>query len=196
MSSLLWIIATYFIGSVPFGLVFSKVFCGVDPRKEGSGNVGATNVTRLCGKKWGAATLLCDVLKGAVPVLVAMQLSQSELVYTCTALAAIFGHLFSCFLSFRGGKAVATSIGVFIPLAFWQMLLAGLICLFFIWRSGFVSLGSLTLVTVMPFLLAFSGRWGLIPLSLLILILVFWSHRENIHRLARGEEKNWQRKTL
>ena len=78
--------------------------------------MGATNVARLCGKAWGAATLACDLLKGTIPVFIAMQYSTSELVWTLTALAAILGHLYSCFLGFKGGKAVATSIGVLIPL--------------------------------------------------------------------------------
>ena len=189
MFDILWICLTYCIGSVPFGLVFAKTFCRIDPRTAGSGNVGATNVARLCGKAWGAATLACDLLKGTIPVFIAMQYSTSELVWTLTALAAILGHLYSCFLGFKGGKAVATSIGVLIPLAFWQLLIAVCICLFLIWRSGFVSLGSLALVTAMPILLALSGKFGLLPLSLIILALVFWSHRENIRRLAKGEER-------
>ena len=189
--SIFWIVITYVIGSIPFGLVFAKTFCGIDPRTAGSGNVGSTNVARLCGKKWGAATLVCDVLKGALPVYIAMQLSDSACLHTLTALAAILGHLFSCFLSFKGGKAVATSIGVFIPLAFWQLLISCIICLLLIWRSGFVSLGSLALVTTLPILLFLTGSWGLLPLALIVLALVYWSHRENIRRLARGEEKTW-----
>lgn len=196
MLSILWIFVAYVIGSVPFGLVFAKTFCGIDPRTAGSGNIGTTNVARLCGKKWGVLTLLCDVLKGTLPVYVATQLSSSDCLWTLTALAAILGHLYSCFLSFKGGKAVATSIGVFIPLAFWQLLIAGLICLLLIWRSGFVSLGSLALVSAMPLLLLLSGRWALLPLALIVLALVFWSHRENIQRLARGEEKTWIKKNV
>lgn len=191
---ILWIAVTYCIGSVPFGLVFAKTFCHVDPRTAGSGNVGATNVSRLCGTGWGVATLACDLLKGTLPVAVIMHYSGSELAWTLTALAAILGHLYSCFLGFKGGKAVATSIGVLIPLAFWQLLGAVIICLLLIWRSGFVSLGSLALVTAMPILLALSGKFSLLPLSLIILGLVYWSHRENIRRLARGEEKTWIKK--
>ena len=89
---------------------------------------------------------------------------------------------------------MATSIGVLIPLAFWQLLVAVIICLLLIWRSGFVSLGSLALVTSMPILLVLSGKFGLLPLSLIILGLVYWSHRENIRRLAKGEEKTWIKK--
>lgn len=191
---ILWIAITYCIGSVPFGLVFAKTFCHIDPRTAGSGNVGATNVSRLCGTGWGVATLACDLLKGALPVAIIMHYSLSETAWTLTALAAILGHLYSCFLGFKGGKAVATSIGVLIPLAFWQLLAAVILCLLLIWRSGFVSLGSLALVTAMPILLVLSGKFSLLPLSLIILGLVYWSHRENIRRLARGEEKTWIKK--
>lgn len=196
MLGILWIFVTYGIGSIPFGLVFAKTFCHTDPRTAGSGNVGATNVARLCGKVWGCATLVCDVLKGALPVFVAMHLAvDSPLGEACTvsltALAAVLGHRYSCFLGFGGGKAVATSVGVFFTLAFWQLVVAGALCLFLIWRSGFVSLGSLALVTTMPLLLLLSGRFSLVPLALLIMILVYWTHRENIHRLACGEEKSW-----
>ena len=196
MLSVLWIFVAYGIGSIPFGLVFAKTFCHIDPRTAGSGNVGATNVARLCGKIWGGATLLCDVLKGALPVFVAMRLAEDlssggTLAVSLTALATIFGHRHSCFMHFKGGKAVATSVGVFLALAFWQLVIAGAICLFLIWRSGFVSLGSLALVTAMPVLLLVSGHFGLLPLAVIIMVLVFWTHRENIERLAKGEEKSW-----
>ncbi len=196
MLSIVWIFVAYGIGSIPFGLVFAKTFCHIDPRTGGSGNVGATNVARLCGKVWGGATLLCDVLKGAVPVFIAGGLSGDSplnpaTAVTLTALAAVFGHRHSCFLGFKGGKAVATSVGVFLALAFWQLAIAGALCLFLIWRSGFVSLGSLALVTAMPVLLLVSGQFALLPLALIIMVLVYWTHRENIHRLARGQEKSW-----
>ncbi len=188
-----WIAAAYVLGSVPFGIVFAGL-CGVDPRKDGSGNVGATNVARLCGTGWGAATLACDLLKGTVAAAVAVALSDSVLLWTLTALAAVCGHLFSCFLGFKGGKAVAVSIGVLIPLAFPQLLAACLICLLVIWRSGFVSLGSLTLVTVFPLLLLPTGAWDLLLPAVIIMVVVFWSHRANIQRLARDEEKSWMRR--
>lgn len=191
---LLWILMAYVLGSVPFGLVFARNFCGVDPRTAGSCNVGATNVARLCGKLWGAATLVCDILKGALPVGIALCISDSAFFVTLTALSAVLGHLFSCFLRFRGGKAVATSIGVFLPIAFWPLLLSCGLCLLVIWRSGFVSLGSLSLVTSLPVLLALSGCWQYLPLALAIMALVIWSHRANIQRLICGIEKPWQKK--
>lgn len=194
MGSLLWLAVAYVMGSIPFGLLFAKMFCGTDPRTGGSRNVGATNVARLCGTKVGVLTLVCDALKGTIPVAVALSISDSTVFHSLTALAALLGHLYSCFLHFKGGKAVATTVGVFLPLAFWPLVLSGIACIAVIWRSGFVSLGSLTLVTAMPVMLLLGGHWKLVPLALVVMVLVYWSHRENIGRLSRGEEKPWQKK--
>ena len=173
------------------GLVIAKTFCGIDPRTDGSRSTGATNVSRLCGFGWGVATLLCDVLKGALPVWAALAINPSPVFVSLTGLACVLGHVFSCFMKFKGGKAVATSIGVFLPLAFWQLLIAAALCLLVIWRSGYVSLGSLTLVAALPLLLLLSGIWSWLPLSLCLLALVVWKHRENIARLRAGTEKSW-----
>ena len=194
MAEFFWIICTYLLGAVPYGLVIGRTFCGVDPRTAGSHNVGATNVARLCGFPWGVATLACDILKGTLPVWAALHINQSAVFVTLVALAAVLGHLFSCFMGFRGGKAVATSIGVFIPLAFWPLLTACLICMVVIWRSGFGSLGSLTLVIVLPVLLLATGYWQFLVLSLVIAVLVIWKHKENIRRLICGMEKPWLKK--
>lgn len=196
MLSILLIFLAYLFGSIPFGLIFAKTFCRIDPRTEGSGNVGATNVARLCGKFLGVATLICDVLKGAIPVYLAIKIaSDSPLGYTLsltlTALATVLGHRHSCFLGFKGGKTVATSVGIFLAAAFWQLIFAGTLCLFLIWRSEYVSIGSLSLVTTMPILLFISGRLEILPLALIIMLLVYWTHRDNILRLIRGEEKSW-----
>lgn len=187
----LWVIVAYVLGSVPWGVVIARTFCGVDPRAGGSHSTGATNVSRLCGFGWGVATLICDVLKGALPVWIALAISSSPLFVSLTALACVLGHVFSCFMGFRGGKAVATSIGVFLPLAFWQLLTASVLCLLVIWRSRYVSLGSLTLVAALPLLLLLSGVWKWLPLSLCLLVLVAWRHHESIARLLTGTEKAW-----
>lgn len=191
MLEILWIALAYVLGSAPWGLVIARTFCGIDPRESGSRNTGATNVARLCGFGWGVATLLCDVLKGAVPVWLAFRINASPVFVSMVALACVLGHVFSCFMKFRGGKAVATSIGIFLPLAFWQLLASSLLCMLVIWRSGFVSLGSLTLVTALPVALAVSGQWGWLPLSLAVWAVVVWKHRENIVRLRSGTEKSW-----
>ena len=136
-------------------------------------------------------TLACDLGKGALPVALALWLGLSPLLVTCVALACVLGHVFSCFMGFRGGKAVATSIGVFLPLAFFPLLFSCAACVLVIWRSGFVSLGSLTLVTVLPFALLAATKYAWVPLSLCIWALVVWKHKENIARLRAGTEKSW-----
>ena len=186
-----WILVAYALGSVPWGVVIAKTFCGIDPRTDGSKSTGATNVSRLCGFRYGVATLACDLLKGAVPVWIALRLSPSPLFVSLVAVAAVLGHVFSCFMHFRGGKAVATSIGVFLPLAFWPLLGSCALCMLVIWRSGFVSLGSLSLVASLPVFLAFTGAWQWLPLSLCLCAIVFVKHRENIGRLRAGTEKPW-----
>ncbi|MDO5484468.1 MAG: glycerol-3-phosphate 1-O-acyltransferase PlsY [Desulfovibrionaceae bacterium] len=191
MFEILWVGLAYVIGSVPFGLVLAKHFCGIDPRQDGSHSIGATNVSRLCGFHWGAATLVCDVLKGTLPVWLAMLLDFSPLFITLTALACVVGHVFSCFLGFKGGKAVATTIGVFLPLAFGPLAIACLLCVLVIWRSGYVSLGSLCLVVALPLFLMMSEAIIWAPLAFILMALVVWRHRENIVRLKAGTEKSW-----
>ena len=193
MLEALCIALAYALGSVPWGLVIAKTFCGVDPRLDGSRNTGATNVARLCGFGWGVATLACDVLKGALPVWLALRVNPAPLFVSAVALACVLGHVLSCFMRFRGGKAVATSIGVFLPLAFWPLLAASLLCVLIIWRSGYVSLGSLALVTALPLGLCLTGQWAWLPLALCVWALVVWKHRENIARLRAGTEKTWRK---
>lgn len=187
----LWVIMSYFIGSIPFGLILAKTFCHIDPRKAGSNNIGATNISRLCGLHWGILTLVCDVAKGALPVWGALYLGHNFFFVSLTGLACILGHVYSCFLGFNGGKAVATSIGVFLPIAFWPLLGSCALCMLVIWRTRFVSLGSLTLVGSLPLFLAFCGLWEWIPLSLCVAVIVFIRHKENIARLKAGTEKPW-----
>lgn len=191
MAEFLWIIVTYLLGAVPYGLVFGYCFCGIDPRYAGSHSIGATNVARLCGLPWGIATLACDILKGALPMAFALWLNPDGVFLTFVGLAAVLGHVFSCFMGFKGGKAVATSIGVMLPLAFCPLLIACMVCVVIIWRSGFVSLGSLALVTMMPILLFLFGLWKYIVLSVCIMALVFWKHSANIQRLICRNEKPW-----
>ena len=191
MLEVLWIALAYVLGSVPWGLVIAKTFCRLDPRESGSRNTGATNVARLCGFGWGVATLACDVCKGALPVLFAFRINPSPVFVSIVGLACVLGHVFSCFMKFKGGKAVATSIGVFMPLAFWQLLAASALCCLIIWRSGFVSLGSLSLVAALVVALAVTGQWVWLPLSLCVLAVVVWKHKENIARLRAGTEKSW-----
>ena len=185
------ILFAYLLGSVPWGVVIARTCCGIGPRTDGSRSTGATNVSRLCGFGYGVATLACDLLKGAVPVWIALKIGPAPLFVSLVAVAAVLGHVFSCFMRFRGGKAVATSIGVFLPLAFWPLLGSCALCMLVIWRSGFVSLGSLSLLGSLPVFLAMAGAWQWLPLSLCLCVIVFVKHRENIARLRAGTEKPW-----
>jgi len=177
----------YFLGSIPFGLFFAFVSGAGDVRKIGSGNIGATNVLRT-GKKWAAAaTLLCDGLKGAAAVLIA----QAFLPPGCeifTALAAVLGHIFPIWLRFKGGKGVATFLGVTIAL-YWPvgLLVAGTWLLAAtIWRIS--SLSALIAIALSPVYFYLSGHHEYAPLAALLAALIFFMHRENIRRLLRGEE--------
>ena len=184
-------ILAYVLGSTPWGLIISRAFCGIDPRTAGSHNTGATNVSRLCGFGWGVFTLFCDIAKGMVPVILAMLDSSSAAGISVVALCAVLGHVFSCFMGFRGGKAVATSIGVCLPIAFVPTLISCILCLLVIWRTRFVSLGSLTLLGSLPVVLILCGAFEWVPLALCLFVLVAYRHRENIARLRAGKENRF-----
>ncbi|MEF8823639.1 MAG: glycerol-3-phosphate 1-O-acyltransferase PlsY [Desulfohalobiaceae bacterium] len=190
-----WLVVVYIAGSVPFGLLLARMGRGIDPREYGSRNTGATNVARVCGARYGIATLVLDLLKGLVPVLMASAISSSVLLLSLTGLAALLGHMHSVFLDRKGGKGVATTIGIFLAVTpaplFWSFLL----CILLILTVGYVSLGSLALVASLPLFILLSGNFGFLALSILICILVFSKHRDNILRLARGEEKTWKGRT-
>lgn len=193
---ILWVIISFFCGSIPFAVVIAKTFKGIDPRKEGSKNPGTTNVARLCGFPYGIMTLGCDILKGTIPVFLSIYLFKQtayEWLPSACAFAAFMGHIKSPFLSFHGGKGVATGIGVLIPLAFPPLLTAVIFCVIVIALTGYVSAGALTLYTTLPFCYYFfdSSHW--IPLSLVMLAIVLWTHRGNIKRLIKGEEKSWRK---
>lgn len=190
-------IVAYVIGSINFAVIFSRKFAGFDVREKGSKNAGTTNVLRTVGKKVAALTLLCDILKGVAAILVA-QLAQimwegfdmATLKYIA-GFMVIFGHTFPIFFEFRGGKGVATAIGVLLMLN-WKI---GLICLTFglliIAFSKMVSLGSIAAAMLFPILTIFLQKdvklVGII-FSFLIAALVVFNHRENIKRLKQGKE--------
>lgn len=190
---ILWVVLSFLSGSIPFAVVIAKTFKGIDPRKEGSKNPGTTNVARLYGLPYGIATLVCDILKGTVPVFLSMQFADSAWIPSACAFAAFIGHIKSPFLGFHGGKGVATGIGVLIPLALPPLLAAVVLCVAVIALTGYVSAGALTLYTALPFCYYFFGAQHLIPLSLVMLAIVVYTHRANIRRLAKGEEKSWRK---
>jgi glycerol-3-phosphate acyltransferase PlsY len=188
MSSYILIVFAYLLGSVPVGVLLAKLK-GTDPRKVGSGNIGATNVMRAAGKATGVLTLAGDILKGFLPVMVAFILNEPMLVIVAVSLAAFLGHLFPLFLKFRGGKGVATALGVYLALDRFGVFLAIIVFVLVLLKWRYVSLGSLVGVAVMPFLLyLLNAPDHYIYLALIIGALVFIKHRDNIRRLIAGTE--------
>jgi glycerol-3-phosphate acyltransferase PlsY len=178
----------YLSGSVPYGLILSKLAGLGDIRKAGSGNIGATNVLRLGGKKLGAATLLLDMLKGFIPVLIAKHFHMDYAV--TAALGAFTGHLFPVWLKFKGGKGVATSIGVLSALAPLLGLAIVGTWLLVARLSKYSSLSALTAFGLAPIYAALvtRGDYQVVLVALIISLVVWVRHHENIRRLAAGTE--------
>lgn len=186
--SVVLIIFAYLIGSIPVGVILGKVK-GIDPRKTGSGNIGATNVMRAGGKILGIITLLGDAAKGLIPVAIAAALGMDVLVIAIAGLAAFLGHVFPVFLRFKGGKGVATALGVYIAIR--PLVILGafvvFIIVFLIWR--YISLASIVGAVVVPIgLYLVKAPREFIVMAGLIGIIVIIRHKENITRLIKGTE--------
>ena len=190
-----FLLLTYLAAAFPFGLLVSLVCCGIDPRLAGSRNTGATNVARLCGTRLGVLTLLLDLAKGLVPVLIARAMSDSVLYLSLILVTAVAGHMFSVFLYGRGGKGVATAIGVFLGAAPAAALLSVAACVAVIRVTGYVSAGSLVLAVALPVLCGLLGHPALVPAGVVVAALIIYKHRENIARLRAGQEKSWRKKS-
>lgn len=192
------IVASYLLGSIPAAYLAGKSR-GIDLRKHGSGNLGATNVIRVLGTKIGLLVFAVDMAKGAIPVALfprwvpatVLPMGSATIAGILCGIAAIIGHVRPIYLKFgRGGKGVATAAGVFLALAPIQTMLALLIFAVVLLSSGFVSLGSLTSAAMLPILLGVTVgvRSPLFAISVIVAIFVFWTHRANIVRLRNGEE--------
>jgi glycerol-3-phosphate acyltransferase PlsY len=189
---LLLLIFAYFLGSVPTGVILARAFSNVDPRTQGSKNIGATNIYRTAGKKLGIITLLGDILKGLIPVLIARYTLDSHLWIGAVALAAFLGHLYPIYLKFKGGKGIATGLGAFLALAPLAAVLSFLVFAAVVYKSRYISLGSLTATAAFPVLLALLHSPAIyIPFSVTIGALIFYRHRENIQRLLAGKENRF-----
>jgi acyl phosphate:glycerol-3-phosphate acyltransferase len=194
------LVASYLLGGIPFAYVAGRMTRGIDLRKHGSGNLGATNVYRTLGGKVAAVVLLLDALKGALPVLLFpgfARAARPELWAIAFGVAAILGHARSPFLGWKGGgKGVATAAGVFFALAWLPMLAALGVFLVAVLISGYVSLGSLLAALTLPAVIAARGgvRTPVFAVAVLVAAFVFWTHRANIGRLQRGEEHRFGRK--
>jgi len=182
----------YLLGSVPTGLLLAKAF-GVDIRATGSGNIGATNVYRTLGRTVGVMTLVGDCLKGVIPVLAAKQLGYPVEWVAAIGLAAFLGHVYSVFLGFKGGKGVATALGVFLATAPLTVLCALAVFITVVLKWRYISLASITAAAAMPFFIILLDRQPpYIAMAIMLSAIVIFKHRENIDRLRNGTESKFK----
>lgn len=189
MKVILVLLLSYLLGSIPWGYSVGRWYGGIDLRRYGSGNIGATNAFRVLGPKAGFMVLAGDVLKGMLAVALARVVGGSEYVAVAAGLAAIAGHNWSLFLSFRGGRGVATAAGVILALV-----PLGVLVLFIVWClvvlvTRYVSLGSITVAAIAPFVLGWAAHsWLMAGFGLIAGAVVIYRHWPNIMRLRRGLE--------
>ncbi|SFK92171.1 glycerol-3-phosphate acyltransferase PlsY [Paenibacillus sp. 1_12] len=184
------ILIGYLLGSVSFSFLAGKLLKGIDIRNHGSGNAGATNTLRVLGVAPGITVLLLDALKGVIAVLLGSWLGDgSSLLLVLCGVAAIAGHNWPIFFGFRGGKGIATTIGVMITLAFVPVLIAIAATVIVIAITRYVSLGSLLLTALLPILIWTMGRpMEIFVLSLILFVFAWYRHRSNIVKLLKGQE--------
>ncbi len=206
MNFILLIIAAYLLGSIPFGQLIAELH-GIDLLKIGSGNIGATNLSRALGKKWAYFCFLLDVLKGLVPMLAAGRFVSSPptiaelFLWLAVGVAAVLGHIFSLYMKFKGGKGVATSFGV--ALGLWPYYTISVAIAFAVWAAfvliwRYISLASIAASIIFPIALVagiifvpawnFAGLWPLLTAAVFIPVMVIARHRENIKRILNGTE--------
>lgn len=211
---LLVTVLAYLLGSIPFGYLIVRAMQGADIRETGSGGTGATNVYRRAGKVAGVVTLLLDVLKGAAAVLTAkwllglplfsnnadVSLQDAQWWVASAAVTVILGHMFPVWLGFRGGKGVATGVGVFLILAPWALALAGIIFVLIVWQKRYVSLASIVTAAALPmmvflqdiFIRPVGNLLSVITAAAAGAILIIFAHRANIRRLIEGTESKFK----
>jgi acyl phosphate:glycerol-3-phosphate acyltransferase len=197
------VILCYLIGSFPSGYLVGKSQ-GIDIRQHGSGNIGATNVLRVMGKKWGYLVFLCDSLKGFLAVTIGVLLAagagaETTLAGVVAGICCIIGHNYTVWLGFKGGKGIATSIGVLlaiVPILIVVIVLLVWLGVFFIWK--YVSLASICAALSLPVavlilfpLVAHGNYWVLVIFSIIVAALAVWRHRSNIDRLLHGKENRF-----
>ena len=197
-------VIAYLIGSINFSIILSKRMAGFDIREKGSGNAGTTNMLRAVGKKAAVITLVCDILKGVVSILIAVLAGKivknldNALLVQLAGIFVIIGHTFPVFFKFKGGKGIATALGVLLMIN-WQI---GLICLIFalvlMALTKMVSVGSIAAAILFPILVAFidqnyivqtsNSNWSYLVFSIIVALLVIFNHRANVQRILNGTE--------
>ncbi len=192
----LFVAAAYLLGSIPFGLIAGFRVKGLDIREHGSKNIGATNVSRVVGKKWGIAVLLLDAVKGYVACILPFFFGEGPGLpfQLLLGVSAILGHSFPVWLKFKGGKGVATSLGVFLAIAWIPTLITFGLWILCFTITRIISISSLLAAVVFPVMIFWCyeetpGIKILLPISILLAVFIFYTHRANIQRLRQGTEK-------
>lgn len=185
----------YLVGSIPFGLIIVRLMTGEDVRASGSGNIGATNVLRTTGALAGCLTLLLDIAKGVFAVWLTDWLTGGSMLWmSMAAVAVLFGHVYSVFLKFQGGKAVASFVGAFAYLAPLPLLAVVILFLAVLVWTRHLSLGSIVAAGLLPFAcwMILHPDWPLLVAAFVSAVLVIWRHRDNIDRIRAGNERVFQ----
>jgi acyl phosphate:glycerol-3-phosphate acyltransferase len=194
----LFFVIAFLLGAIPFGRLISQWVAKIDITRRGSGNIGATNVARELGLKWGILTLALDLLKGLAPTLLFDRLfPEASLGLSITGLCALLGHQFTPFLRFRGGKGVATALGVYLAISPLGCLAAAVVFLLTVYIWDFISLGSMVGACAVPVFFVLLGL-PLYPVlnSVVAAGLICVKHRDNIERLLAGKERRWRKKKI
>jgi glycerol-3-phosphate acyltransferase PlsY len=190
-------VASYLFGSIPFGKLIAMKVAHIDITQKGSGNIGATNVARELGIKWGILTLVLDMLKGFVPVVLFASLGPQvgighEIGLSVVGLSALSGHQFSVFLKFRGGKGVGTALGIYLAISPLSCIIALMLFILIVYVWDFVSLASMLSALAMPLLFALFGKAPPLVIGAVIAAaLIVIKHKDNIQRLIKGNERKW-----
>jgi len=195
-------ILSYLIGSIPSGLIISKIFRIKDPRKSGSGNIGATNVARSGGIIAGILTLIFDALKGFIPVYFANKLNIHYQLPFFAGIFAFLGHLYPIYLKFKGGKGVATSIGIFLALVPYAVLIGSIVFFIIAFSTRYISLASIITALLFPGIIKillifkiYSYDYTITYFAGFISIFIIYKHKDNIVRLIKGKELKFGKKS-
>lgn len=198
LPGLVLVVVAFVVGAIPWGYLVGKLAGGIDLRQVGSGGTGATNVLRTLGARASALVLVLDAVKGALPVLIGRSLGIADIWIAAAAVAAVAGHCWSPFIGFKGGKGVATGAGAAIALVP-QLVVLVVVMVLVVWRTRYVSLGSLLVVTFAAVAMVASAALGLAawPTAMAIIAIggiIIYRHQENITRLRAGTERRFGEK--
>ena len=204
------VLLAYLVGSIPSGIIISKIVKGIDIREHGSGNAGGSNVFRILGWKYGVLVIILDALKGSLAVILVARLylgsfpfpnatpfDDFTLVQIIAGVSAVFGHIWTIFAGFKGGKGIATALGFLVTIITIDMILALAVFGIVVLVSKYISLGSLSAAVSIPIILAvrenvfgvdISGYHTILPFTIFLALLVMYTHRSNISRLLSGNE--------